>query len=135
MAVSLFNPFDDMIFEEQFCFLTGDLTTEKMSVFPEWLLAHFKFADDRIEMMDKTKVYRYKDLQLPCSPRVKKAFDDLEQTFRSAYENGYEGMAALEDRLLFCGPAASSMACCIMKCNMKRSGCGRWGKASSSPIC
>ncbi len=101
MAVSLFNPFDDMIFEEQFCFLTGDLTTEKMSVFPEWLLAHFKFADDRIEMMDKTKVYRYKDLQLPCSPRVKKAFDDLEQTFRSAYENGYEGMAALEDRLLF----------------------------------
>ena len=54
MTLTLFNPFEDLIFGEQFCFLTGELTTEKMTVFPEWLMQHFKFDTDRIEMMDKS---------------------------------------------------------------------------------
>ncbi len=101
MPTDLFNPFQEMIFEEQFCFLTGDLTTDKMSVYPEWLLNHFKFGDDRIEMMDKSKTYRYKDLQLPCSPRVKKAFEELEEDIQRAYHVGYEGISALGEEKLF----------------------------------
>ena len=101
MHSALFNPFQDMIFDDQFCFLTGDLTTEKMSVYPEWLLNHFDFGNDRIEMMDKSKSYQYKDLQLPCSPRVKKAFEDLEEQIQAAYKKGYEGMAALDEQLIF----------------------------------
>lgn len=101
MSLSFFNPFTDLIFEDQFCFLTGDLTTEKMSVFPEWLMAHFKFGSDRIEMMDKSKSYHYEDLVLPCSPRVKKAFEDLEEKIEKAYKNGFEGMKALDEQLLF----------------------------------
>ncbi len=101
MSLSLFNPFQDLIFDEQFCFLTGDLTTEKMTVYPEWLMDHFKFGEDRIEMMDKSKSYRYKDLQLPCSPRVKKAFEALEIKIQAAYQNGFDGMNALDDHLLF----------------------------------
>ena len=101
MSLSLFNPFTDLIFDEQFCFLTGDLTTEKMTVYPEWLMDHFKFGTDRIEMMDKSKSYTYADLQLPCSPRVKKAFEELEEKIKSAYQKGFEGMAALDDQLLF----------------------------------
>lgn len=101
MPTDLFNPFQEMIFEEQFCFLTGDLTTEKMSVYPEWLLNHFKFGDDRIEMMDKSKTYQYKDLQLPCSPRVKRAFEELEKEIQRAYQLGYEGISALDEEKLF----------------------------------
>lgn len=101
MSLSLFNPFTDLIFDDQFCFLTGDLTTEKMSVFPVWLLDHFKFGTDRIEMMDKTKSYTYADLQLPCSPRVKKAFEELEEKVQKAYKQGFEGMKALDEQLLF----------------------------------
>ena len=101
MSQTFFNPFQDLIFDEQFCFLTGDLTTEKMTVYPEWLMDHFKFGEDRIEMMDKSKSYRYQDLQLPCSSRVKKAFEDLEEKIQEAYKKGFEGIKALDEQLLF----------------------------------
>ena len=101
MSLSLFNPFTDLIFDEQFCFLTGDLTIEKMTVYPQWLMDHFKFGEDRIEMMDKSKFYTYADLQLPCSPRVKEAFESLEVKIQEAYKKGYEGMATLDEETLF----------------------------------
>lgn len=101
MSLTLYNPFQDLIFDDQFCFLTGDLTTEKMTVYPEWLMNHFKFGTDRIEMMDKSKSYTYEDLQLPCSPRVKKAFEELEGKVHEAYKKGYEGIKALDEQLLF----------------------------------
>jgi hypothetical protein len=101
MSQMLFNPYQDLIFDEHFCFLSGVLTTEKMTVFPEWLLNHFGFGDERIEMMDKTKSYTYADLKLPCSPEVKLAFDALDEKIQAAYKKGYEGMVALDEKLLF----------------------------------
>lgn len=101
MAQELFNPFKDLIFDEHFCFLSGALTTEKMTVFPKWLMDHFKFGEERIEMMDKTKFYTYSDLKLPCIPEVKEAFDGLDAKIQAAYKNGYEGMASLDEELLF----------------------------------
>lgn len=101
MSQALFNPFQDLIFDEHFCFLSGVLTTEKMTVFPQWLMDHFKFGDERIEMMDKTKSYTYSDLELPCSPDVKVAFQELETKVQAAYKNGFEGMVALDEELLF----------------------------------
>ena len=101
MSLPLFNPFQDLIFDEQFCFLTGDLTTDKMSVFPEWLMDHFKFGSDKIEMIDKSKSYQYQDLQLPCSPRVKNAFEKLDEQVQKAYQKGFEGMAELDEQSLF----------------------------------
>lgn len=101
MAITLFNPFEDLIFGEQFCFLTGDLTNESMTVFPEWLMDHFKISQDRIEMMDKSKSYVYADLKLPCTQRVKDAFENVDWKMFEAYKNGYDGMAALDEHLIF----------------------------------
>ena len=101
MTQTLFNPFKELIFDEHFCFLSGVLTTETMTVFPQWLMDHFKFGDERIEMMDKTKSYTYADLKLPCSPEVKNAFDELDIKVQAAYKNGFEGMKALNQELLF----------------------------------
>lgn len=101
MAQMLFNPYQDLIFDEHFCFLSGVLATETMPVFPQWLMDHFKFGEERIEMMDKTKSYIYSDLKLPCSPEVKKAFEELDVKVREAYNKGYEGMAALDEELIF----------------------------------
>ena len=101
MSQALFNPFQDLIFDEHFCFLSGDLTDDKMTVFPQWLMDHFKFGDERVEMMDKAKSYNYQDLKLPCSPQVKKAFDALDAKIQAAYNNGFEGMASLDQELLF----------------------------------
>ncbi|WP_233530480.1 hypothetical protein [Gelidibacter salicanalis] len=72
-----------------------------MTVFPEWLMAHFKFGEERVEMMDKAKSYHYQDLEVPCSPEVKQAFDALDVKIQEAYKNGYEGMAALDEVLIF----------------------------------
>lgn len=101
MAQERYNPFKDLIFDDHFCFLSGALTTQKMPVFPQWLMDHFKFGNERIEMMDKQKTYVYTDLQLPCTPQVKNAFDALDQKIQAAYIKGYEAMAALDELLLF----------------------------------
>lgn len=101
MAQQLFNPFEDLIFDNHFCFLSGDLTTENMTVFPQWLMDQFKFGDERIEMMDKTKDYTYADLKLPCSPVVKNAFEELDIKIQTAYKNDFEGITALDEKLLF----------------------------------
>ena len=101
MSQALFNPFQDLIFDEHFCFLSGVLTNETMTVFPQWLMDLFKFGDERVEMMDKAKSYNYQDLKLPCSPEVKKAFDALDVKIQAAYKNGFEGMASLDQEMLF----------------------------------
>lgn len=101
MSLSLFNPFDDLIFDEHFCFLSGDLTNDSLSVFPEWLLKKFEFGDERIEMMDKTKAYKYADLKLPASPKVITAFAALDEKVQEAFKNGHEGMEALEEVEIF----------------------------------
>ncbi len=101
MALSLFNPFDDLIFDEHFCFLSGALTNDSISVFPEWLLMHFKFGDERIEMMDKTKSYKYSDLRLPCSVEVIKEFEALDLKVQKAFKNGFEGITALQEVEIF----------------------------------
>ncbi|QCX37764.1 hypothetical protein FF125_04685 [Aureibaculum algae] len=101
MSQSLFNPFKDLIFDEHFCFLSGDLTNENITVFPEWLMNHFKFGDERIEMMDKSKAYTYADLKLPCSAEVKKAFEELDVKVQAAFKKGFEGMEELDQELLF----------------------------------
>lgn len=101
MAASLFNPFKDLIFNDYFCFLSGKLTTETISVFPQWLMDHFKFGDEKIEMLDKMKSYKYSDLVLPCSVEVKEAFAALDEKIEAAYDKGYEGMAALDELLIF----------------------------------
>ncbi|MDP2688319.1 MAG: hypothetical protein Q8O62_13935 [Aequorivita sp.] len=101
MPLALFNPFEDLIFDPHFCFLSGALTNERISVFPEWLMAHFKFGDEKIEMMDKTKSYKYADLELPCSPEVKFAFQELDIKVQTAYKNGFKAMASLKEEELF----------------------------------
>ncbi len=101
MDTTLFNPFKDLLFDDHFCFLSGALTTEKISVFPQWLLLRFQFGDEHIEMMDKSKAYRYRDLQLPCAPHVKKVYDDLDMIVQDAFDEGYNGMAALSEEQIF----------------------------------
>lgn len=101
MALSLFNPFDDLIFDDHFCFLSGALTNDSLLVFPEWLLEKFQFGGERIEMMDKTKSYKYSDLKLPCSPEVIKAYETLDLKVQEVFKNGFDGISSLEEVEIF----------------------------------
>lgn len=103
MDMDFFNPFEDMIFDTNFCFLTGKLTTDQITVFPEWLMDHFKLTEETLGLMENSqiKMIPYPELKLPCAAHVKKAFDDLDQQFQEAYKKGYEGIAELDEQLLF----------------------------------
>lgn len=101
MISSLYRPFEDLIFDDHFCFLSGQLTTETISVFPEWLLEHYEFGDERVEMMDKMKTYRFGDLKMPCAPHVKEAFEQLDSKFREAFKTRYEGISKMDEESLF----------------------------------
>lgn len=101
--MDFFNPFEGMIFDRHFCFLTGDLTTETMTVFPQWLMDHFGLGEEKIKLMENSKVKQvaYADLKVPCVPAVKSAFADLDEQFQNAYKMGYEGVAELDEQLIF----------------------------------
>src|SRR5690625_354380 len=103
MALDLFNPFQDMIFDNHFCFLSGDLTTDEMTVFPEWLMEKFEFGEEEITLMQNTKAksMQYKDLKIPCAPRVKAAFDELDKQFKQAFDHGYEAVNQLDELVIF----------------------------------
>lgn len=103
MALQLFNPFKDMIFDEHFCFLSGDLTTDKITVFPEWLMEKFEFGKEEIALMQNTKakMTAYQDLKLPCSLRVKEAFEELDNKFKKAFDEGFEVINQLDELIIF----------------------------------
>ncbi|QCX52830.1 hypothetical protein [Elizabethkingia sp. JS20170427COW] len=101
MALQLYNPFKEISFQDNKCFLSGEETSDKMSVFPEWLMQKYKFAEDEFEMMDKMQKVLYQDLQLPCSALVKEAFEKLDSEVELVFNKGYEAMLALESLKLF----------------------------------
>src|SRR5690606_9953237 len=82
MSLELFNPFENLYFSEKSCFLSGaDLThaDETLSVFPEWILDRFDYRDRKFTLMDTVNSTTYGALKLPCSSRVKLAFDALDE--------------------------------------------------------
>lgn len=101
--MDFFNPFQDMIFDRHFCFLSGDLTTKEMTVFPEWLMNHFKLKEEKITLLENSeyKEVAYSDLKLPCAPHVKKAFEELDNQFKKAYDKGFEAINELDELTIF----------------------------------
>src|SRR5690554_2699408 len=52
-------------------------------------------------MLGKVKTYKKLRLVLSCSSEVKNVFTDLDLKIQEAYKKGYEGMAALDEELIF----------------------------------
>lgn len=104
MALALYNPFENLHFNEKTCFLTGvELkdTSDKITVFPTWLLDRFDYHEKRFTLMDTVNSVLYKDLTIPCSAAVKEAYEVLDKEVQAAFEKGYEGMKALDEQRLF----------------------------------
>ncbi len=104
MPFSLFNPFETLHFEDSTCFLTGDelsFPEQKISVFPEWVLDRFSLKDKKFKMLDQVTGIHYDDLKLPCSDKVKDAFEKLELQIKDAFENGYEAVKNIPEEKLF----------------------------------
>jgi len=104
MALQLYNPFDNLYFDDKTCFLTGvDLknSEETITVFPEWVMKQYNLENSSFTMMDNITSIAYKNLKLPCSENVKAAFLQLDDEIRNAFNGGYESVKALDTQKLF----------------------------------
>jgi len=64
----LYNPFTDMKFDYDFCFLCGEKlkhSKSKEHVFPKWLLKKYKLFNEKLELLNQTKI-SYNNLKIPC---------------------------------------------------------------------
>ena len=70
--MSDFNPFDQMTFTNDRCFLCGELLTDvnrsKEHVYPKWLQNKFNLWNASLILLNNTPI-RYKDLTIPCCKR------------------------------------------------------------------
>jgi hypothetical protein len=104
MPFSLFNPFETLHFEPLTCFLTGadlESVNQQICIFPEWVLDRFSLRDKRFKMMDQVTRIRYEDLKLPCSLEVKKAFKNLDEEIKQAFDSGYDEVKKIPGERLF----------------------------------
>ena len=104
MAISLYNPFKNLNFNSQTCFLSGDKTNspaEEITVFPQWLIDQFQLQQKPFKLLDESMT-TYQDLKLPCAEWVKnEAINPLEEEIRAAFTSGYETVKDLPSIKLF----------------------------------
>ncbi len=104
MSIKLYNPFEKMSFEGDTCFLTGvpitDLTTQKISVFPEWIIQRYNLEQASMAMHSGYRL-KYQEMTMPASPTVVAAVQALDVLTQRAFEQGYEAVVQLPKVILF----------------------------------
>ncbi|HNJ57722.1 MAG TPA: hypothetical protein PLH33_01705, partial [Chitinophagaceae bacterium] len=74
MSLQYYNPFNNLYFNNNTCFLTGEEIEEQqnyITVFPEWVLDRFLLHDKKFTLMDNVTSFNYNQMVLPCSTKVK----------------------------------------------------------------
>ncbi|QEC51734.1 hypothetical protein EDD80_102290 [Anseongella ginsenosidimutans] len=95
-----FRAIDQFSFNGSECFLSGLPASEKLSVFPDWLLDRYGLRDKTFNLLDE-RVAAYGGLYVPCHPVVKSAAERLEDQVMRAFEEGYRGLKTLHEHELF----------------------------------
>lgn len=104
MSLKLFNPFENLYFNDKTCFLSGDDLSnedERITVFPEWIMDRFEYKNRKFILMDSVNSILYKDLKVPCSVKVREAYEQLDKEIEQAFEGGFESMNSLDEHKLF----------------------------------
>ena len=104
MAIRLYNPFLNLDFSPQTCFLTGqDLHSEEeeISVFPEWILDRYSLRDKTFKMLEGSSL-KYEDMRIPCAKGViETAINPLEEEIEKAFTAGYDAVKNVPAERLF----------------------------------
>ncbi len=104
MSLRLYNPIENLHFDEKDCFLTGtelSASDESITVFPEWVLNRYNMGDSKFTMMDNVTSFLHKDFKLPCSEIVRNAFSVLDNEVQTAFDGGYDAVRSLNEQRLF----------------------------------
>lgn len=100
----LFNPFEELKFGNDICFLTGKVLDNDeqyfIKAFPEWLMERYHISENRISMLDDSQM-KYNEIVLPASKEVADAISKFDSRTQKAFETGYEGIKNLSDLTLF----------------------------------
>lgn len=103
MQAGIYNPFEDFLFDNSTCFLSGQpLQTagEQIQVFPGWLMHKFGIEDKPFKLLDES-LRTYAQLRLPCSSPVAARVAELDALIEQAFEKGYDAVAELDKITLF----------------------------------
>jgi len=104
MAIQLYNPFEEMHFDLQTCFLTGQslhADAEPVSVFPEWVLNRYNLSDNTFKMLDEGASVQYKNLKVPYAKDVIEKMGALEEEIEKAFCAGYDEVIKIPEERLF----------------------------------
>lgn len=101
---SFYNPFDNMSFTYDRCFLCGCLLKNKKSVehiFPKWLQNRYSLWNGTITLLNRTTI-PYRGLTIPCCRSCNTEYlSPLENTVRLHHEKGYSEFLKLDKIMIF----------------------------------
>jgi hypothetical protein len=102
MIIPVHKPFERFVFNDHSCFLSGEVTTadDKLSVFPEWIMADYDLADKAFKLLDDS-ITSYSDIKVPCAPFVRDHIAGLEKEIQTAFNSGYDAVKELDEIKLF----------------------------------
>ncbi len=105
MQFQLYNPFENMNFDVETCFLSGvslsDLATQKITVFPQWIIERFQLDDKRFKLMNSVSAIPYSKFYLPACQAVIDAMNKLDDEIQKAFNKGYDKVKELPEEKLF----------------------------------
>ncbi len=103
MSYSLYDPFKNLDFNYNICFLTGneiEKENNRIPVFPEWLMKRYSLHETTFMMLAENKV-NYESLILPVSKMAMEAINSLEKEIEEAFTKGYEAVKKLDELIIF----------------------------------
>lgn len=100
--MQLYQPFTQFTFDNKHCFLSGDkiIDTQKITVFPQWLIQQYNLLERPFKMLDE-RMLSYADIQIPVCATTLSCLDALENKMETALKQGYDGLKAMPEMLLF----------------------------------
>ena len=99
-----YNPFDEMTFTNDRCFVCGKQLSHNATmehVYPKWLQRDFNLWEQRLELLNGTCI-RYRDMVIPCCVDCNNIMSErIEKPVKEAVAAGYDAVIRLDPQILF----------------------------------
>lgn len=101
----MYDPFEQMTFTNDKCFLCGCLLDEnnysEEHVFPKWLQRKFNLWDKELILLNGTTI-RYKNLKIPCCKKCNNTMSmKIEKPIERGVSQGYGEIIKIDEQVIF----------------------------------
>lgn len=105
MSFQFYNPFEELQFNNDICFLSGvdlnEINRSEIMIFPQWILNEYDLNEKQFKMMDAANSWKYNELKLPCTIEVAKAYEKLETYIENIFQQGFVALKNIDQHQLF----------------------------------